>query len=86
MTYPREFDTSAKFYSIANDVNDPCPSSNDSAQCSSMSSNEMNSVRQAIHASNRIHSMNSLSVRSAKINKAECQLKQRRKINGENEN
>ncbi|CAF2516713.1 unnamed protein product [Rotaria sp. Silwood2] len=68
----------SQIYPINNDIDGQSYSSNDSAQCSSLSSNELNTIKSTIHH-NHVTSKNNISVRSAKKSEIDYRLKQQQR-------
>ncbi|CAF0842595.1 unnamed protein product [Rotaria sordida] len=68
----------SQIYPLNNDIDGQSYSSNDSAQCSSLSSNELNTIKSTVHH-NHVTSKNNISVRSAKKSEIDYRLKQQQR-------
>ena len=70
--------TMSQIYPMHNDIDDQSHSSNDSVQCSSISSNELSTIKQRVNY-NHWNSKNNILVRSAKASEMNCRLKQQQR-------
>ncbi|CAF3364717.1 unnamed protein product [Rotaria socialis] len=68
----------SQIYQTSNDIDGQSYTSNDSAQCSSISSNEINTQKMSVHHNNVI-SKNNISVRSANKSEINYRLKQQQR-------
>jgi len=69
----------SQIYPINNDIDVQSHSSNDSGQCSSISSNDLNAIKRTVHH-NPVSKLNSsISVRSATKSEIDCRLRQQQR-------